>query len=196
MLDLPVFAAVKADDADPPAGTQAVRYDTEELCQAGHFVIDEHAQSLKRPGGRMKLAALVGGSITPIVTREPLCFEHHVDKLLCSRDGFDGAVADDTPCDALGIRLIGKVVKTGRQFGYRKLGEQIGSRAGQANIHPHVQRSIVLVAKTATGIVDLHARHTQISKDDVIAVEPFAGKELSKPGEMAAMEANLRAVNC
>jgi len=139
----------------------------------------------------MELAALVDWAIAPATAGEPLRFKHEVNELPCSRNGIDRAVANDALGDALGMRLVSKLDETSGQLGDGELGELIRGGAGQTIIHPHVQRSIVLVTEATIGVVDLHARNAQVGKDDVETVEAFASEDLSKPGEMAVMEANL-----
>ena len=57
---------------------------------------------------------------------------------------------------------------------------------------PHIERTVVLVAEPAVGIVDLHAGNTQVRKDDVEARNADVGHHLSETGEVASMDMNPR----
>src|ERR1019366_6376376 len=51
-------------------------------------------------------------------------------------------------------------------------------------VHPHVERTWLLVAEAAIRVVDLHRRHAEVHEDDVRGRESFGRKHLRQTGEV------------
>ena len=61
-------------------------------------------------------------------------------------------------------------------------------------VHPHVERTGLLVAEAAIGIVQLHRGHAEVREDQVRGGEPFGGEHLRQAGEVAVVrDEGLRA---
>jgi len=105
---------VEADDSDPPAGAKAPGGGTQELLQAGQFIVDDHPQGLERAGGRMEVARLGIRALLPRAPRQALGRKNQPHKLRRAGDGFGLSPLDDVPCDPFVVRLIRQFAQRGR----------------------------------------------------------------------------------
>ena len=92
------------------------------------------------------------------------------------------------------VRLIGQFPQRLGQFVFGEAVEQIGAGLRDSVVHPHIERTFMLVAHPALGIVDLHARNAEVGEDDIEAVELLLAEHLGDAGEIAVIEAHRHAL--
>jgi hypothetical protein len=190
MLYAPVLAAVKADYADTPAGAKAIRGDAQKLLQPAHLVIDHHAQSLEGSRGRVQFAGRRKSISTRGALRAALGGKNQADQLSSSGNRLDGASLNDGLGDALVVLFVRKLLEFGGQLVFGERCQKIRSRTQQAVIHTHVQQPIILVAEATGGIIQLHARCSQVGKDDVATFKLLPGEHFPDSSEVGSMKAD------
>ena len=69
--------------------------------------------------------------------------------------------------------------------------EQLRRGLATRRIHPHVERTGLLVAEAAIGIVELHRGHAEVRQDHVAVASPSAASTCGRPAKLPWCATNV-----
>ena len=155
-----VLQRVEGDDGQATTHIQAIEGGVQRRGQAIQLAIDGDAQRLKHPTGGVAVAAGRGGHRT-------------ADDVCQLQGGFNGgffAFPHDGAGDGTGELLLAVAPEDVGQLPLVQRSHQIGG-GGPLLTHPHIQRGVVMVRKTALGCVQLVRRHADVQQNAVHPVD-------------------------
>src|SRR5690606_26574416 len=159
-LDRAVLERVETDHREASPRTQPLERGRKAGFERAQFVVDEDAQRLEGPRGRLLVAFAIA---------DRACDQRR--KLRGALDARFGARSDDRACDASRQALLAQAPQHVGDLALIGARKPIRDAFATVRIHAHVERTVGLETEAARGLVELWRRHAEIEQH---AVEPVA----------------------
>lgn len=148
----------ESDDGEATVGGEAGEDGVDGIEKRLQFAVDAHTESLENAGGGVMFAGAGGGA-------ESLFDDRYEGS--GGRDGGLGTGANDGGGDDSGGGFFAECKEKVGQFGFGKVGNEVGGGFSVGRIHSHIERAVVSEAKTAESLIELFGRDAGIDQGTV-----------------------------
>lgn len=182
MFHATIFAGVKGEDRDAPAGFERVGQLAQQEIEDAELVVHGDAERLE--DAAHGVVARVVAEVTLMLGED---FANGVGERLRAREGRGGAARDEFAREEFRVRLVGVFREGGGEFFRGDAGEPVGRGGRTRGVEAKIERAVGFEGEATRRVVDLHRGNAEVGEDRVDAfAEAVLGEHFGQAGEIGA----------